>query len=179
MPFHFCILYFKYCKINSLSGSSRPYVAGLGAAGRGSGGLGAGGLSLWAGSLTLWLRPSPPCLPLPFFASSHLSPMRNEHCWLTEQRTAAETSRVSVNDGWLLEYKWDVLIHLNQGHMLGPESSALKAMERQTVSATLGNLQTGCSYKLTWFHNSLISSAPHSCPDILYVCLHFQFLALA
>lgn len=34
---------------------------------------------------------------------------------------------VSVSDCWLLEYKWDVLVHLNQGHMLGP---TVKCSER-------------------------------------------------
>lgn len=34
---------------------------------------------------------------------------------------------VSVSEGWLLEYKWDVIIHLNQGHMLGPR---VKCCER-------------------------------------------------
>lgn len=68
------------------------------------------------------------------FTFSHSSQWRNEHRWLRGERKSEQRSQcdcvcacVSVSDCWLLEYKWDVLIHLNQGHMLGPR---VKCSER-------------------------------------------------
>lgn len=68
------------------------------------------------------------------FTFSHSSQWRNEHRWLRGERKSERGSQcdcvcacVSVSDCWLLEYKWDVLIHLNQGHMLGPR---VKCSER-------------------------------------------------
>lgn len=56
--------------------------------------------------------------------------LHNEHRWLREQRRESKPARegvgavvhalVSVSSRRLLEYKWDVLIHLNQGHMFKP-----------------------------------------------------------
>lgn len=99
------------------------------------------------GSLTLWLLAwgeqlgfgsrSPLCLVSPclYFSFSYLSKLHNEHCWLRKQRIEKEWGRlnasacVSVSDWWLLEYKWDVLIHLNQGHMLGPTAKCSERNE--------------------------------------------------
>lgn len=64
------------------------------------------------------------------FTFAGLSQLHNEHCWLREQRRESGSERaresvqlcmhLSVSSRRLLEYKWDVLIHLNQGHMSTP-----------------------------------------------------------
>lgn len=83
---------------------------------------------------------------------------------------------VSVSDCWLLEYKWDVLIHLNQGHMLGPRVECCERNQALCCSCqpaqeippgafsalhetTPANLQIFCCCKLTaqvtWFEEML------------------------
>ena len=83
----------------------------------------------WCGSR------SPPCLGS-LSASALLSLARLSGVMSTDgwERKSEQGSQcdcvcacVSVSDCWLLEYKWDVLIHLNQGHMLGPR---VKCSER-------------------------------------------------
>lgn len=58
------------------------------------------------------------------FTFAGLSQLHNEHCWLgkrvSEGVGAVVHALVSVSSRRLLEYKWDVLIHLNQGHMFRP-----------------------------------------------------------
>lgn len=86
---------------------------------------------------------SPSCLwslsVFAFLAFACLSCVMSTAGWESRRQRKREREReresqcnpvcacVSVNDCWLLEYKWDVLIHLNQGHMLGPR---VKCSER-------------------------------------------------
>lgn len=64
------------------------------------------------------------------FSFAGSSQLYNEHHWLQEQRRGSQRAGegvgtvvhalVSVSSRRLPEYKWDVLIHLNQGHMFRP-----------------------------------------------------------
>lgn len=94
---------------------------------------------LLLGSVNLWLlvwreQPGvgvdPLCvwgyLCLFFFSLTRLS-SRMSTAGNRNSQTNCEAACVSVSDCWLLDYKLDVLIHLNQGHMPGP---TVKCSER-------------------------------------------------
>lgn len=109
------------------------------------------------------------------FTLAGLSRLYNEHCWLREQRRESEGARegvgavvhalVSASSRQLLETKWDVLIHLNQGHMFRPtvkcselnealcciyhSPQEIKPATNSAPQETHCNLQSVCCIKMT------------------------------
>lgn len=126
------------------------------------------------------------------FSFSHPSQLRNEHCWPRKRRREKEWERgsqcdcvcacVSVSDCWLLEYKWDVLIHLNQGHMLGPRvkcserNEALYCICHSAQEIKPGTFPALHEILRVTFKESVVINWLHDCPDCrrfscaLYFC---------
>lgn len=116
---------------------------------------------------------SPWLLYLGYFTLAGLSRLHNEHRWLREQRRESKRARegvgavvhalVSVSSRRFLEYKWNVLIHLNQGHMFKPTVKCselnealcciyhppqdIKLGTNSALQETLCNLQSPLFYK--------------------------------
>lgn len=108
-----------------------------------------------------------------------------------ERKSEVESQRdcvcacVSVSDCWLLEYKWDVLIHLNQGHMLGPR---VKCSERNEalycICHSAQEIKPGTSpalHEILWrvtFKESVVINWLHDWPDCKRFCyfhVHYIF----